>query len=419
MRRKKVLSVFLAVLCFVFACCPFLAYGATDFSFTLIQIISTDSSGTSEQGAGNLPYKFIAEDIMQDDCRTINAFFSEDTFNVQKDDTVELHVEIATDDWGTVRYTGMTVYAYLYCPSSATASSAGMVERVTGSFDSSSQEITAEIPCSRDYTDAYIVLSLSNFKLETSSGTDYSKYGAIMTISSGYAQIIDPEKGFWSSVVDWFQQIFDSITEGFDNIGTWFTNLGNKISTGFTNMINNISSFFTELGNNLKGWFEDVGDWFSNLGSTISGWFTDLFDWFDEQLQAIQDWWESVKQWFHDLFVPEDGYFETWKQQWQDWFKEHFGAVYQSFEIISTLISAIFAVPTSSINYIEYPSLTVPVVDITILEGGKFYWDDILTNQFFETVFTMFRGVCTVLAIWSVIMFAKKTLDDVLGARDV
>lgn len=413
MRRKKALSVFLAVLCFVFTCCPFLAYGATDFTFTLIQVISTNSSGTTDSGAGNLPYGYLSTNIWQADSRNINLFFSEDVFNTSQDDTVEVHVTL-----GSARYADMSVTAYLYAPSSSTASSSGMVERVTGEFDPDTLEITADIPCSRDYQDAYIVISLGSFQY-VNDGNDYHDFRAYMQVLSGYAQIIDPEKGFWASVVDWFQQIFDSITEGFDNIGDWFSDLGNKISSGFTNMINNISDFFTELGNDLRGWFEDVGDWFSNLGSTISGWFTDLFDWFNEQLQAVQEWWESVKQWFHDLFVPEDGYFENWKQQWQDWFEQHFGAVYQSVQIIDALVSAIFAVPTSSIDYIEYPSLTVPVADITILEGGKFYWDDILTNQFFETVFTMFRGVCTVLAIWAVIMFAKKTLDDVLGARDV
>ena len=408
MRRKKALSVFLAVLCFVFTCCPFLAYGATDFTNSTVQMITVGSTKT-EQGVGKLPYGYTAS-FTQDDLQYINLFFSGDLFEAKKDDVIDVTVQMYNG-----RYTDMNITAYLYHFDDETNKGSSVL-RVTGDYNTSTDVITATFSPDRDYTNLYVVVTCSGFKY--ASGTDMSNK-AYVRVESGFVQITDAEQGFWASVVDWFQQIFDSITEGFDNIGDWFSDLGNKISSGFTDMVNNVSSFFTKLGNDLRGWFEDVGDWFSNLGSTISGWFTDLFDWFDEQLQAVQDWWESVKQWFHDLFVPEDGYFEDWKQQWQDWFEDHFGAVYQSVEIIDTLVSAIFAVPTSSIDYIEYPSLTVPVADITFLEGGKFYWDDILTNQFFETVFTMFRGVCTVLAIWAVIMFAKKTLDDVLGARDV
>lgn len=169
--------------------------------------------------------------------------------------------------------------------------------------------------------------------------------------------------GWFESIFAWFKELVDNVKNGISNIGNWFSDLGDKISDQFSNITdsikgwfddvgawfsdlkNNIKDWFTDVIDNLREWFKNVGDWFSELGKNISDWFSNLWTNISDSITNIKtdisDFWQSIVDWFHDLFVPEDGYFDAYLEKVKTFFSEHFGAIYQSVEMISSFLDSL------------------------------------------------------------------------------
>lgn len=410
---KKRFTAFLVALC-VFISIPFTAFAKTvQYESGKIQFIAHNASST-ESLNGTIPFHFLASNIKQTTLQYCDLIFSE-KFNLQKNETLSFNITL-----GAKRYKTMYATAFVFSDNG----------EFRFSLDYSyidSQTLVGSFTADKDYNGCRVTIRLNSFTYGDYNEAD--KLNAYMEVLGASYSIDSEESNFFENVGKWFTELFEkikdlstSISNGFSSIvssvGDWFSSLVDDLQQWF----DDLGKWFSELGTKLQQWFDDVGQWFSDLSDNIKQWFIDLGDkfqkWIDDFNLSFTNWWNDIKEWFKNLFIPENGYFENFVQTFGNWFLEHFGALYQTVEIISDIIRKIFGSFGTTIDYIEYPTIEVPVVNITILNGGRFYWSTITDNSNFAFVFRTFQSVCSAIMIFAVIHFARKTLNQILGIEE-
>lgn len=410
---KKRLMAFVVALC-VFVSIPFTAFAKTvQYDSGTIQFVMRSGSNT-EKHHGTIPFYFVASNIKQTTLQYCDLIFSE-KFNLQKNEQLSFDILL-----GAKRYSNMSATAFVY-------SDNGDFKFLLDYNFNTEQKLTGSFFADKDYNNCSVIIRCNSFTY--GSYDEANKLNAYMEVLGASYSIDSEESGFFENVGKWFTELFEkikdlstSISNGFSSIvssvGDWFSSLVDDLQQWF----DDLGKWFSELGTKLQQWFDDVGQWFKDLGDNIKQWFIDLGDkfqkWIDDFNLSFSNWWNEIKEWFKNLFIPEDGYFETFVQTFGDWFFEHFGALYQTVEIISDIIIKLFGSFGTTIDYIEYPTITIPVVDITILEHGRFYWSTITDNSNFAFVFRSFQSVCSAIMIFAVIHFARKTLNQILGIEE-
>ncbi len=399
---KRRFSAFLLALC-VFISIPFTAFAKTvQYESGKIQFIAYNASST-ESLSGTIPFHFVASNIKQTTLQYCDLIFSE-KFNLQKNESLSFNISL-----GAKRYKTMYATAFVF-------SDNGQFRFSLDYSYTDNQTLYGSFTADKDYNNCRVTIRLNSFTYGDYNEAD--KLNAYMEVLGASYSIDSEESNFFENVGQWFKELFQKIKD-----------LSTNISNGFSSIVSSVGDWFSSLVDDLQQWFDDVGQWFSELGTKLQQWFDDVGQWFkdlgdkfqkwvDDFNLSFSNWWNEIKEWFKNLFIPEDGYFENFVQTFVDWFFEHFGALYQTVEIISDIIMKLFGSFGTTIDYIEYPTITIPVVDITILEHGRFYWSTITDNSNFAFVFRFFQSVCSAIMIFAVIHFARKTLNQILGIEE-
>lgn len=399
---KKRFTAFVVALC-VFVSIPFTAFAKTvQYESGKIQFVAY-STGKTESQNGTIPFHFIASDMKQTSMQYCDLIFTEE-FNLQKNEQLTFNITL-----GAKRYKTMYATAFVFADN-------GEFRFSLDYSYSDSQTLTGSILADKDYNKCRVTIRCNTFGY--GDYDEANKLNAYMEILGASYSIDSEESGFFENVGQWFKELFQKIKD-----------LSTNISNDFSSIVSSVGDWFSNLVNNLNQWFEDIGKWFSELGTKLQQWFDDVGQWFSDLGDKFQkwiddfnlsftNWWNDIKEWFKNLFIPEDGYFENFVQTFGNWFMEHFGALYQTVEIISDIIRKLFVSFGTTIDYIEYPTIEVPVVNITILEHGRFYWSTITDNSNFAFVFRTFQTVCSAIMIFAVIHFARKTLNQILGIEE-
>lgn len=410
---KKRLMAFLLALC-LFVSIPFTVFAKTvQYESGTIQFVMRSGSNT-EQHHGTIPFYFVASNIKQTTLQYCDLIFTE-KFSLQKNEQLSFDIVL-----GAKRYSNMSATAFIY-------SDNGDFKFLLDYNYNSEQKLTGSFLADKDYNNCSVVIRCNSFTY--GDYNEANKLNAYMEVLVASYSIDSEESGFFENVGKWFTELFQKIKDLSTNISNGFSSIVSSVGDWFSSLVDDLQQWFddlgkwfSELGTKLQQWFDDVGQWFSDLSDNIKQWFIDLGDkfqkWIDDFNLSFTNWWNDIKEWFKNLFIPEDGYFDTFVQTFANWFLEHFGALYQTVDIISNIIDKIFNSVGTSIDYIEYPTITVPVVDITILNGGRFYWSTITENQFFAFVFRTFQTVCSAIMIFAVVQFARKTLNQILGIEE-
>jgi len=275
------------------------------------------------------------------------------------------------------------------------------------------------VPC--DCTITYITASFEPKKINYLEDWQGS-YLCRFTIDSITVSVESETKSLGNKISKFFTNLFDKLTTGLDNIGSWFRDLKDGISSFFSSLTESIRTFFTNLGNNLKEWFSNVGQWFKEIGDKIGGFFTDLWNnitiKFEELGNRISDWWQSVVDFFRSLFVPEEGYFDRYKVDWEAFISQHFGLLYQSTEIIEHIFSFLCSFGSDSYSFtipeIKLPFLNNPV----IVPQTSFEFNSLISQHTqIKYVYNTFQIMVTFISFLGLVLFAKKTLEDIIGER--
>ena len=303
-----------------------------------------------------------------------------------------------------------------------------------------------------------VVITLSNFKYSFSAA-ELPGVNLGVEVRNISASVESPESGIaqktlsgLSSIIEYIKNIFTKIGELPSAIGKFVTDLGNKISGLFTNLTKSLSGFFTNMTNSLKGWFENIGswftelgdnikqrflnlrnnlnswfgkigDWFTAIGDRISGFFTDFWNKISNKVNGIVNdinlWWDSVVEWFKNLFIVPDGYLDEYIEKMQNWFVEHFGFLYQSVTIITTLIQSFVTVFSGEgSGVITIPQITLPWGNYVILRSTTFNFDDMINaHSSIKWVFNMIRTMSSAILLITFINYSVNKFNEVLKNR--
>ena len=222
------------------------------------------------------------------------------------------------------------------------------------------------------------------------------------------------ESGFW-----------DNVKNALTNILTWLKDIRDKIVDGITEIGNTIVTQFNNLLSNLQKLFDDVTEWLFNILDQIQEFIHKVGNWFSELYNNIAGKIDlvitDIKQWVHDLFVPDPQYIEDYRNQWDQWMQLHLGFLYQSMNIIDSLMNSIQNAQVNNTLIVKLPKLQLPdnFGGHVIFEGGNFNLKAELIDkhQQIKWLYTTSQAFITGLAVFWTIYFGYKKIHVLIAER--
>lgn len=424
---KKLLPFVLSFLV-IFSAFPFSASAATvtNYSFDVFSVTTSDKSysDTIVDSSAHPGYKSCLVSNITGKLKdfTIEIFDYQDTYNYKLSKGDSIDVELYT--LPNYRYNSFTTTVVFYC-----VDTEGHIFHYArkGTYDKSTGKISFSLTSDYDFSETYLrFIEFTDITLDGSySNFRFFYKGISATSSSEQSGFFNSVKEAFSNLWQWLQNIINAIKDIPAKMGEFFSDLKTNISNWFNNLIDDLSSFFSDVGN----WFTDLGNkikgFFTDLGNNIKGFFSNLWDNISGTVLDIRDnisnWWQSVTDWFHSLFTPEDGFFEKYKTDWEKWARSHFGALYQSFEIIQNLTSS-FSLDGSSNN----ASITIPEIRLpffnhpVILESKTFSFASIINNNnsMIYYLFSLFKLIVSVIFYGLLLKYLYKTFTNIFGMNE-
>ena len=117
------------------------------------------------------------------------------------------------------------------------------------------------------------------------------------TVFEGFGEnimqgLLNGLQSMFSTVSNFFTNLWSKITGIFSNAGSWFSNTFSNCANGIQNAFNNIPSFFSGLASKIKSAFDGLKDWFSNLWDNIVSGASSAVD---NAKSALEDTAKKVK----------------------------------------------------------------------------------------------------------------------------
>lgn len=159
---------------------------------------------------------------------------------------------------------------------------------------------------------------------------------------------------------------------------------------------------------------QDIKDWFSNLIESMGNFFSNLAD-------KIKSFFTQLVEDIKGLFVPSDGFFNEYSDKFEVWAREHFGFLFETIEIIDTIL-------TKLINFSPSDSALITLPKTSFSIHGKEYvlWNSITYN--FNSLLNEVPALNTLHSIYFTVVYAlffyllyrlgEKSYNDIFGGRD-
>lgn len=116
------------------------------------------------------------------------------------------------------------------------------------------------------------------------------------------------------------------------------------------------------------------------------------------------------------LFIPSENFFTNWIDDLNSYFGDVFGILYYPFELLIDFLNNI-----STINSSE-PVMNIPSFDIdfmgyqaTFLNGFSYNFNDLLVNDTFKNIHTIYLVIVDVILWFSVVYLASKCINNIVG----
>lgn len=228
------------------------------------------------------------------------------------------------------------------------------------------------------------------------------------------------------NVINHFNDITDSIKNNIsvmtDNINGFFISLKNHLS----DLVVKIKGFFIDLGNQITAFAMSVKEWFADLFSKLGDWFASVGQWFKDLWTNISDKVieikTDIKEWFESLFVVGDNFWSEYRDNFNAFMAEHFGFLYQSMDIISTILTKFKEVLTGNgSGSIRIPKVAIPAKvlgqEYVIVKSRSYIIKS--TIQFDDTgkldyILTTLRVINSALIIMLLINRGRKLFDMII-----
>ena len=119
------------------------------------------------------------------------------------------------------------------------------------------------------------------------------------------------------------------------------------------------------------------------------------------------------------LFVPSDDFFSNWFDDFNSWLGDRFGILYYPIEIVLDFLNRF-----ASLNETTECKITIPAMNInffgntyTVFNGYVYDFNDLLTNDTFKNVHTVYLTIVDVIMYLWLIILAYNSFSEVFGGR--
>lgn len=424
---------FLLVLIIAFCSFPFSVFAADIKASTDAVTYNYNGSYKNETPAINSDgYYYVSNNSIGYDVYSVEIDFNrQNRFLLNRDDVVKFSINLYPQS----RYKSFEGYFDV----SGLNPSGNFVSirdsSVTYDYNTGQIQFAVQVPY--DLKDCFVTFKIYNIKYTGLSGCP-PFYFAYKNALISYDSEANVNSG----------KVLNSINGLGDRIGAWFNNLKESITGAFENLANKINQFITVIGDRVEGFFLDlkkffdgvtkqIGNWFTELGDKIGGWFTDLGNkigyfftnlfnnissWFDEHLiQPVRNWWQSVIDWFKLMFTLNPDFWGQYIDDFTDYLKEHFGALYQVFEMIELLFNALIEIVTGSYGdlIISIPEIKLPFLNHQVLlEAQEFNFSSYINNiPMLAFVLSIIKVIADVSIIFAIINFLIKKYNTIVGGE--
>ena len=232
-----------------------------------------------------------------------------------------------------------------------------------------------------NYEDSALTLTVKSDSLQpyltTKSDSFFDGIFGFLTerfdsIDDWFSALRDSIKGISTSINEYIQKVIDKFKDITDSIKQNISLMTSDIQGFFQSLKNHLSdlvvkikTFFAELGEQITAFALSVKEWFADLFSKLGDWFASVGQWFKDLWTNISDKVieikTDIKDWFESLFVVGDDFWSEYRDNFNAFMSEHFGFLYQSMDIISTILTKFKEVLTGTgSGSIRIPKVAIP-----------------------------------------------------------
>lgn len=164
----------------------------------------------------------------------------------------------------------------------------------------------------------------------------------------------------------------------------------------------------------ITGGLDEINETNKGILSTLQSIFN-FFNPFSEEF-FVYKLIELLLDMLKSLFIPSEDFFTNWLDDLNSYFGECFGILYYPFELlidflnnISSINSSepIMNIPSFNLNFMEY--------EATFFSGFTYNFNDLLVNDTFKNIHTIYLGIVDVILWLSVVYLASKCISNIVG----
>lgn len=228
------------------------------------------------------------------------------------------------------------------------------------------------------------------------------------------------DSGLLDTIIGWLRTIKDNMSTFMSNVGLWITSIKENLNNTFSTWFNNLSNWLTTVKEAIVNKVHQISDWLSSLGDRIGNFFINI--------------WNNFTNWWSGLWTVDDNFSSEYRNRWDNWLSNHFGALYESTQIISDVfveVSDIISSDDIPSAQLVIPDIKLPsnltdkrLRNIVILDGRTIYFNDMFGNnsnnkttiEFLRMIVHMMTSILFVIAF---IFVCKRKFDKVIAGREV
>lgn len=188
-----------------------------------------------------------------------------------------------------------------------------------------------------------------------------------------------------------------------DSIIATLPDIPDDPNQGIKDMTNTISAGLNEVNETNKGIWETI----KNILNFINPFSEEFFVY--KLIELLLDMLKS-------LFIPSDDFFINWLDDLNAYFGDVFGILYYPLELLIDFLNRI-----NTINSTE-PIMNIPSFNIdfmgyqaTFFSGFTYNFNDLLINDTFKNIHTIYLGIVDVILWLSVVYLASKCIKSIVG----
>lgn len=118
------------------------------------------------------------------------------------------------------------------------------------------------------------------------------------------------------------------------------------------------------------------------------------------------------------LFIPSDDFFTNWLDDLNSYFGDAFGILYYPFELLIDFLNRVSTINNTSTAIIGIPDFSIKFMgyEATIFHNFRYDLNDILVNDTFKNIHTIYLTVVDIILWLGVVFLASKCLSHIIGS---